>query len=320
MKRLLFFTVLLCSPAFAEELPVIWFGAGGEYKLHHSVFSSPPPSLDWSLRFEHRILLRGSFGTPVTGVAVHEMILDTRKFGTQLPPIRPGITLKAQLFFDDTPYFDVVLASFDPFEDRKTWIAEHHFAVYDPEGKTIDYFEDHFDDEPKFSFDKLSSFAEIEATEIKVILVGQGVSFEKEKGLAEVLFEKAAKGHSILVLSPEGDVPLPAGHPIYSLLLSENAKYIFPMQPRRQGSHGSFALQADVSDVVLTPSNVHGPRLLDIRFAKVSIQDGAVPTGRFLVDKAFAFPERSHWNQMFRTPPVEDMYYFKSLIETLTCK
>jgi len=314
MKRLLLFTVLLCSPAFAEELPIRWLEAGKETEL----FFFHPPKADWSLRFEHRILDQGRFAD-----ASRILVTGGRAFKIKAPPLRPGITLKAKLFFGDTPRYDIVIASPDPFEDRKEWFDKHPIALYDPDKTTIDIFE-----EREIPFQHLRSFADIINVKNAVVVVGQNIDFEREKDLSDLLFHKATAGSAVLVASPQGDIPLyyyplaarryhSPTPSIHSLTLSAEAKELFPLASGRLNStKWNMYTKDNHPFLVSKPGTGAGATILDIRFIDMNLPQRFIepweeseysePFGRIVFDK----------NLRFNT--VESWWYFKSLIEILT--
>ena len=293
MKRLLFFTALLCSPVFADDLPIIWLEAGKETEL------KVPETHEkrWELRYEHRVLSSGAIG-PRT-------IIRT-------PPLNPGLRMQAVWLIDNVPARNAIIASPDPFVDRKEWFDKHPIALYDTEKTTIDIFETE-----EIPFKHLRSFADIEAVENAVIVVGQDVDFEREKGLAELLFQKAAEGGSVLVAAPKGDIPLDYPPAIYSLTLSAEATYLFPLASSRRGVF-KWALHTKEGQLFLvsTPhTREHldsmaggGPSIVDIRFVdpKGGLPANTRPLGRIIIDKDLRFHN------------VESRWYFKALIEQLT--
>ena len=295
--------MMFASPLLAEDLPVLWLEAGKENEFQTFVLG--PQTIDWSLRFEHRILDQGK----------SYLINDSKaegvfSFKIKTPPLKPGVMLKAALFFGDAPYSNVVIASYDPFEDRETWFAGHPIALYDPEKTTVEVFK-----EEEIPFKRLGSFAEIEAVENAVIVVGENINFDKEIGLAELLFEKAAKGASVLVAASWGDIPLDYPPAIYSLTLSAEAKYLFPLAHSRLSNlkwvldtkDGQPFLLSEIHQLNRTPRvPTVGPSLLDIRFANPDSQY-TQPSGRIIIDRELRFFHN-----------VESRWYFKSLIETLT--
>jgi len=314
MKRLLFFTVLLCSPVLADDLPVVWLEAGKEREVQ---LIHPGIEQDWSLRFDHRTLDSGKLLTLAAAATIGH-----RSLTVKTPPVKPGICLQAKLYFGNTPYRDVVIASPDPFEDRKEWFDKHPIALYDPEKTTIDIFE-----AEEIPFKHLRSFADIEAVENAVIVVGGDVDFERERGLSELLFHKAAQGGSVLIFGPKGDIPLDFHPAIHSLKLLDHRREILPNLPA-WGRSDAWTFQEKQGQVVLSPKIVYptniprpakigtvGPKILDVVF---TFQDRSsnydmgypVPKGRLYVDRDTIF---RYWNTH-----VESRWYFKALIEQLS--
>jgi hypothetical protein len=319
MKRFLLLLPFLCSSLFAEDLPVRWLEAGKLDSL--GVFDPLLQTQDWTLRFEHRILAQGK----ATEIRSRFHPPGSYQAEIKTPPLKPGITLKAQLLFGNKPYYDVIIASPDPFEDRKEWFAKHPIALYDPEKTTAEILEAY-----EIQFKQLRSFADIEAVKDAVIVFGQGVDFEKEKGLAELLFKKAADGGSILVAAPKGNVPLDIPleyYPmIYSLMLSAKPKHLFPFAFNRHDVPGiRWALKAKDDQLILADNDAigphrakvlgFGPSTLDVRFINKSLgPDMEIqPHGRIVFDKNLQF-----FFEDFRLFGIESRYYFKSLIETLS--
>ncbi|MCL2711397.1 MAG: hypothetical protein FWE95_11005 [Planctomycetaceae bacterium] len=315
MKRLLLIIAFLCSPAFAEELPILWLEAGKEQEVQ---WIHPGPAQNWTLRFEHRTLDSGNLL-----ILAQAATIGHRSLTVKTPPVRPGIFLQAQLFFGDQHAVNVVIASPDPFEDRKEWFDKHPIALYDPEKTTTEFFE-----EQEIPFQHLRSFADIEAVKDAVIVVGQGVDFEREKGLAELLFQKAAAGGgSVLIVEPKGDFPLTFHPAIHSLKLLDHRREILP-NSSRWGRGDAWTLQSEQGRIVLSPKLIYptnipgpakigtvGPKILDVVF---TIQERTsdfdvgrpVPKGRLYIDR----------DPIFQYGHVESRWYFKSLIETLTEK
>ena len=286
MKRLLLFTALLYSPLFAEDLPVLWLEAGKELEINLRETNEQR----WELRYEHRVLTSGAIGAKTT---------------IKAPPLKPGTHLQAQLLIDGVPVRDAVIASPDPFADRKEWFDKHRIALYDLEKTTGGIFE-----EQEIPFQRLGSFAEIEAVKDAVIVVGLDVDFGTEKRLAALLFQKAAQGSAVLVADPKGDIPLDYPPTIYSLVLSAEVKYFFSLASGRQGVK-KWDLQTKDGQTFLADRVVQsygaGATILDIRFADPkNTSPYAQPLGRIVFDKHLRFSN------------VESRWYFKTLIETLT--
>ena len=309
MQRLFILLILFVSPLFAEDLPILWLEAGKENECG-DVVHEPLPQ-DWTLRFEHRILDQGKIHEDR-----HVQAQEHRTLKIKPPPLKPGVMLKAKLFIGDKPYREVVIASPDPFEDRKEWFDKHPIALYDPEKTTIKIFE-----EEKIPFDRILCIPDLEDV-FAIIVIGQHIDFDKEKGLAKLLFQKAAEGCPVLVAAPMGDIPLDYHPAIYSLTLSAEAKYLFPLATGRRCGN-QWALQARGDQLFLVQNSAvpygygseafkvgtAGPSILDIRFAAAQESQSTQPVGRIVFDSNLRFFEN-----------IESRWYFKSLIETLTKK
>ena len=241
MKRLLPLLLCLfpCFPSFAEELPILWLEAGKENEFQTVVDPGKNLSVEWTLRFEHRIIDRGPYYDIGAQAAGHRMLK------IKVPPVKPGIYLKATLFFGETPYRDVIIASPDPFEDRKEWFDKHPIALYDPEGTTIELFE-----QEEMPFTRLRSFADIEAVKRGIVIIGEGTDFDRERGLAELLFEYAANGGIVFLVAPEGSIPLVFPGPIRAILMKEEPKHLF-LDASVRGKGKTLALSTANNQVIL---------------------------------------------------------------------
>jgi hypothetical protein len=131
-----------------------------------------------------------------------------------LPPVREGVVLGLQLRVevfdgqaqtladDERPLW---LFPRDPFINRGDWLEGLKITLYDPEGATRTVF-----DEAGIPYHApRTSDALHEITE-GIIMVGEGVSFQKHRGLAESLARAAARGVPVLCLAPAaGELPVP---------------------------------------------------------------------------------------------------------------
>jgi hypothetical protein len=293
MKRLLFLIVLFCTPAFAADLPVIWLETQNESQTI-IVDQADNMPMDWALRHEHRILDRG---TNYTVLGFGQLALKTK-----VSPPKPGVCLNAKLFFGETPRYNVIVASPDPFEDRKEWFDKHPIALYDPEKTTAELLE-----EEEIPFKRLRSFADIEAVENVVIVIGEETDFDREKGLAELLFQKAAQGGNVFVVAPKGYVQLYFSHTLRSLLMTEDPKHLFPNASKRAMME-TWILHSWRSEVMIRSSAMRWDRGMTV--VDICFDNFPQKNGRIIFDREPIF---SHWGKR-----VESRWYFKSLIETLT--
>ena len=299
MKRLLFFIVLFCSPVFAENLPIQWFEAGKETEVPVIGLSG-----HWELRYEHRILDRGTIADTAEKVT---------KIKIKIPPLKPGLQMRAKMFINGAANSEALIASPDPFENPGEWFDKHPIALYDPEKTTAEILE-----REKVPFTHLRSFADIEAVKQGVIIIGEKTDFDRERGLAELLYEYAANGGSVYVAAPEGSLSLHFPKPIDSLLMTKRPKHLFPDMSEsffRAKGH-TWTLRASHNQVIIVrefdPSpDADGTEVVDIRF-----QDtfdpirGQITGGRIVFDCFSVFRTWEGW--------IESRWYFKSLIETLS--
>ena len=322
MKRLLILLLITFaySPLLAEDLPVLWLEAGKETEVQLAHLGAEQ---DWTLQFEHRTLVGGKL-LSLAGAATP----GQRSLTVKTPSVKPGICVQAKLFFADVHVGNVVIASPDPFEDRKAWCENHPIALYDPErGFSGLYTTTDLLMREEIAFTPLKSFADIENCTDAVIVVAGEIDFEKQRGLADVLYEKAAAGHSVLIVAPKGDIPLSFHPAIHSLKLLDHRGEIMPNLPN-WGRGDAWTFQEKQGQVVLSPQVVYptnipgpakivavGPKILDVVFIvqeRSSDYDAGrpVPKGRLYIDHDSIF---EFWDAR-----VEKRWYFKSLIETLT--
>jgi hypothetical protein len=285
--------LFLCTPLFAEGLPVVWLEAGTESQTI-IVNHADNMQMNWALRHEHRILDQGN---RYSVLAFGQLAIKTK-----VPPLKPGVRLNAKLFFGETLHREVIIASPDPFEDSKKWFALHPIALYDPEKTTAELFE-----EEEIPFKRLRSFADIEAVDKGVVIIGEAVDFDRERELAKLLFEYAAKGGIVFVVAPKGNIQLDFSHRLRSLTMTESPKHLFPEASKRAMAE-TWILHSLRSEVMLRGSSMgwdRGMTVVDICFDSIPPMNG-----RIIFDREPIF---SRWKSQ-----VEARWYFKSLIETLT--
>jgi hypothetical protein len=96
----------------------------------------------------------------------------------------------------------------DPFADRTEWLKKLKIHLFDPtaKGATTKVFE-----AAKIPFEQLRSVDAVADVKEGTVIVGEGVSFKEEKGLAAALLQKlAADGVAVLILAPAaGELLLP---------------------------------------------------------------------------------------------------------------
>jgi hypothetical protein len=95
----------------------------------------------------------------------------------------------------------------DAFADKSEWLKKLKINLYDPtaKGATTKVLE-----AAKIPFEQLRSVEAVEGVTEGTVVIGEGVSFKEEKGLAAALQKLAAGGRAVLILAPsEGEVIVP---------------------------------------------------------------------------------------------------------------
>ncbi len=125
-----------------------------------------------------------------------------------VPPVKDGVILRADLSVTvagttlETPLW---VFPRDPFAGRARWLAGRKIALFDPERTTSPTLE-----AMGIPFELLRNVDAIAERTEGVVLVGEGISFEDERGLAPALLRAAGRGLSVLCLAPSvGTLPLP---------------------------------------------------------------------------------------------------------------
>lgn len=87
----------------------------------------------------------------------------------------------------------------DPFAGRTEWLKKLDIRLFDPEKRTADAFE-----KAGIPFQRVANMEALSEVKDRIIVVGEGVSFNDFKGLLSLLFKAAARGVSVLCLAPSG--------------------------------------------------------------------------------------------------------------------
>jgi hypothetical protein len=156
-----------------------------------------------------RVFPQGRGEKPVESGAVKMPLLT--------PHVKPGVVLKAELTVSvhvagknkPVAVKENTLWIFpaDPFFNRMKWLEGLKITVFDPDRKnqTVQALK-----RLKVPFDQAGSAAALAEVREGLVLVGEGVSFREESGLAEILFQAAARGVPVLCLAPAaGSFPVP---------------------------------------------------------------------------------------------------------------
>jgi hypothetical protein len=222
MKRLAWFgrvflvaaMLVKCSVPAAADVSIrpgeSWCGVFGQSE---QVFSfsiedreRAADRLVWRFSAANRTIARGQ--VPLDGVANRVAIrLD-------IPPVRDGVVFPAELALevlgpDDAPLAHHVRPLWifprDPFAGRTAWLVEQQIAVFDPSGGTRDVLA-----QAGVPLREIRQVSAIGQVQEGLLLVGEGVSFQAHRGLADALLGRAESGVPVLCLAPaDGFWPVP---------------------------------------------------------------------------------------------------------------
>ena len=166
---------------------------------------------------ERRTVASGTVGSrPGGGVEVP----------VRLPEMKPGVALPFEVELRAGSEQGRVLRSGtlwafseQPFDPGRTLTAPRALLLYDPDGHTAAALRS-----ISLSCDTLERPASLEGVTNAVIVVGEGVSLESERGLAGLLDSAVTRGNRVLVLAPhDGQFKPPAA---WRVLLAGNAQEV----------------------------------------------------------------------------------------------
>ena len=158
--------------------------------------------LGWRLAADGRTLDRGEAAVRVGAGASQAVEIPLR-----IPDVKPGVVMDASLEVAVGPAGAgdggasaarrLWVFPDDPFADRRDWLKGLSIRLFDPAGKTAEVFRQA--NVPAEFVDRVDALA---GAGTNLIVVGEGVSFEEYRGLAEVLTRAAAAGARVLCLAP----------------------------------------------------------------------------------------------------------------------
>ena len=184
--------------------------ANKETELHLTIQSQAGfnGSIAWSFAVGRATLARKE-----AAVAVQAGRSTKTAIRLPIPEVRDGVALEARLIATVTATgqnqpaarFEKKYWIFpaDPFADRQAWAKGLSVTLLDPAGKTGEVL--------KKAGVPFEEIRDAEAGRRKgILLIGEGVSFREERGLAESLIKAAAAGATVICLAPQdGAFPLP---------------------------------------------------------------------------------------------------------------
>jgi hypothetical protein len=165
--------------------------------------------LQWHYSANQRTLARGEVEIRRNDSGIAEVVL-------QIPKVRDGVIFQTDLAVsyvprganDEAATLTKPLWLFpeDPFADQRETLKERGLSLFDPEGRTAALFE-----KIELPHQRIRNVAALEDRgEHSYVIVGEGTSPIRNRGLAERLLSFAAAGGTVLMLAPsEGVIPMP---------------------------------------------------------------------------------------------------------------
>jgi len=130
-------------------------------------------------------------------------------FKVAVPPLKDGVILQTQLTASvieekqpkplATFEQDLWVFPKDPFADRTEWLKKLKLTLYDTKGDTAKILT-----AAKVPFEEARDVDAVAAVKEGVVIVGEGISFKDEKGLAATLHKLVTDGLVVLILAPAG--------------------------------------------------------------------------------------------------------------------
>ncbi|NOY41293.1 MAG: hypothetical protein GXP26_05595 [Planctomycetes bacterium] len=163
--------------------------------------------IDWSLMVGARTIARGSSEAIVP--ADSDVPLYLAEIPT--PTLRDDVVLSAELrmtwtagrkkYQHNRPLF---IFSRNLFPTKQSLLENAQIKLFDADGRTAELLEKN-----EIPHSRLLNLSAIDLVTEGIVLVGEGVSFRKQRKLAESLLRVAQRGVPVLCLAPsEGDIPL----------------------------------------------------------------------------------------------------------------
>ncbi len=170
--------------------------------------------LDTPRPIKGRIVWRVAAGTATVKTGEVEVAADAGKpseftIKIAVPPVKDGVIFHTRLTLSAVEDKELKpVATFerdlwvfpkDPFADRLEWLKKLKLTLYDPKGDTAKVFT-----AARVPFEEARDLDAVAAVKEGVLVVGEGLSFKDEKGLAAALHKLATGGLTVLVLAPAG--------------------------------------------------------------------------------------------------------------------
>ncbi len=186
-----------------------------EYVVALHVPGSFKGRLDWAFSAANgQVFPRGRGEQAVAGKGAGPAVV---KLTIETPPVKPGAVLEARLELSlygnaqKTPEAELKRKIYifppDPFVARMDWLKDLKLVVFDPndKSKTVEALE-----ALKVPHERIKQVDKLADQKEGIVIVGEGVSFKDERGLAEALVQLAQRGCKVICLAVEdGSFALP---------------------------------------------------------------------------------------------------------------
>jgi len=177
----------------------------GQKATFHAVVTGVPTDgarIGWRLVAGSSTVARGEVS--VHGENPTPITLD-------IPPSKPGVVSPwilqvSAIGTDPETSVERHLWAFpeNPFEGRETRFADQHISLFDPKGDTAVILK-----EFGVPFSALRRSDDVAVAD-GLVMIGEGVSFQDQRGLADAMIETATRGTVVLCLAPaDGEFVLP---------------------------------------------------------------------------------------------------------------
>ncbi len=206
-------------------------------EAHFAYRAEHDAPIDWSMSANGRVLGRGR-------AAAQAGRVDVR---LAMPTVADDAVVELKLTVGGHSR-TLHLYPTEAFALRKQWLGRLDITLFDPEGSTADCF-----DKAGIPYRYTKNIAALDRAEGGLLIVGEGVSFDRHRGLGRTLLDAAARGARVLILCP-ADANLPLGPPRPARLQCEDEEAIRRLSPALAGDlnmAARFSPKADVDRVVL---------------------------------------------------------------------
>ena len=169
-----------------------------------------PWHVDWALVTEARTLARGSS----KALCLDDSESPSYIVEVPTPTLREAVVLPVQLEMTWRSgesklqlHRPLTIFSRNPLSIRQTFLKNAHIKLFDLEGETAELL-----DKYEIPYTRLPNLSSVDRATDGVVLVGEGTSFLRQRGLQEILMKTAQRGVSVLCLAPaDGTITLAAG-------------------------------------------------------------------------------------------------------------